>query len=123
VRRESSVATPQRAGIPVGVWVLGAAGLAAGGAAVYFGVHTQSLVDAMRRPPPAGCEPFCSSSQTQPARTDAVLMAVSIGVSGAALGGAVIWGILSQSTASSPAGSLGVQPVAGGAVMTLGGRY
>jgi hypothetical protein len=112
----------QRAGIPLGAWVLGAVGVAAGGAGVYFGLHTQSLVDALRRPPPEGCEPFCSSSQTAPARTEAALMAVSLGVAGAALGGAVLWALLSQN-ASTPASSFGVQPVAGGALATVTGTY
>jgi hypothetical protein len=116
-------ASGRRGGIPLGAWLLGAVGVAAGGAGVYFGVHTQSLVDSMRRPPPAGCEPFCSSSQTEPARTDAALMAVSIGVAGAALGGAVLWALLSQNAAPSGASSLGVQPVAGGAVATFAGSY
>jgi hypothetical protein len=35
----------------------------------------------------------------------------------------VIWGFLSQGTASSPAGSLSVQPVGDGVVATLAGRY
>jgi hypothetical protein len=118
------VASAHAGGIPLGAWVLGAVGLAAGGAGVYLGVHTQSLVDSMRRPPSAGgCEPFCTAAQTQPARTDAVLMGVSIGVAGAALGGAVLWALLSQSAAPSPGSSLGVQPVEGGAVATLAGRY
>jgi hypothetical protein len=117
------VASTGRGGIPLGAWVLGAAGVAAGAAGVYFGVHTQSLVDSMRRPPPAGCEPFCTSAQTEPARTDAALMGVSIGVAGAALGGAVLWALLSHSAAPSSASSLGVQPVTGGAVATLAGSY
>ena len=91
--------------------------------AVYFGVHTQSLVDSLRRPPPAGCEPVCSSSQTEPARTDAVLMVVSIGVAGAALGGAVLWALVSENAAPPAASSFGVQPVAGGAIATIAGRY
>jgi hypothetical protein len=113
----------RQSGIPLGAWVLGAVGVAAGGAGIYFGVQTQSLVDSLRRPPPAGCEPSCTSSQTQPARTEAVLMTVSIGVAGAALGGAVLWALLAQGPAAPAATSLGVQPVAGGAVATVTGRY
>jgi hypothetical protein len=48
---------------------------------------------------------------------------VSIGVGGAALGGAVLWALVSQSAAPPAVSSFGVQPVAGGAVATIAGSY
>jgi hypothetical protein len=50
-------------------------------------------------------------------------MVVSIGVGGAALGGALLWALVSQNAAPPAASSFGVQPVAGGAVATIAGSY
>jgi hypothetical protein len=122
------IAAPPRRGsftVPVGSWVLGGVAVAAAGGAVFFGTQAQSEIDSLKRPPPQGCAPFCTASQTAPGRTDALLMYVSLGIGGAALGGSVLWALLANSGPAATRGgvSVGAQPIAGGGLATLAGSY
>jgi len=102
--------------VPLGAWILGGAGLVVLGGAAYFGVAASGDLNALE----SSCSPHCSSAQTQPGRTDALLFDVSLGVGAAAVGAALVWGLAFPSRSTTAAAPrLEVRPIAGGALTAL----
>jgi len=115
-----SESAPPAAGttyVPAGAWVLGGAGILALGAATFFGVSANSDLNGLN----ATCSPHCAEAATDPGRTDATLFYVFVGVGGAAVATALVWGLAfpSHATAAVSAPRVELRPVAGGALMSL----
>jgi hypothetical protein len=111
--------------VPTGAWVMGGAGILALGAATFFGVSANNALNTLD----ATCSPHCAEAQTDSGRTDAALFYVFVGVGGAAVATALVWGLAfpSHATATASAPRVEVRPVAalvaGGAVMSLQVSY
>jgi hypothetical protein len=106
--------------IPTGVWVLGGIGVAALATSGVFAFVTESDLSNLRHT----CSPTCSDAQMQTGKTHALVTDVALGVGVVALAGAVIWGVVARSGGGGEAGGgVDVRPVAGGAVVIVGGRY
>src|SRR5262249_48657010 len=109
-----------RPAVPVGAWVLGAVGVASLGAFAYFGLTAHSELDSLK----TTCSPACSDDRRRRGGTKAAIADVALGVGVAALGGAVLWAILSHTGgAKSAAVRVDVAPVAGGAVAGVSGAF
>jgi hypothetical protein len=112
-KKGSSAAGADSGGIPTGVWVLGGIGVAALGAGTYFGLTARSQLEHLKN----DCSPNCTSEQTKPGRTDALLADVSFGVGAAAVVVAIVWAAFTpQEKTPQRTGhaTLDVRPVAGG---------
>ena len=106
-------------GIPAGGWILGAVGLAALGSAAYFYVQAGSDFSGLQH----SCSPGCNDSETQPFRTHLLIAQISLGVGIAAAAGAVTWTLLSlpaRHARGARAPVLGVRPIVGGVMTTIG---
>jgi hypothetical protein len=98
--------------VPLGAWILGGVGLAALGAATYFGLAAKAQLDDLD----GSCSPNCSDPQTRPGRADALAFDVLLGASGAALGAAVVWALAFPSPVE-------IQPTAHGGTVSFTLRY
>jgi hypothetical protein len=115
-------AEPHKGGVPTGAWILGGVGIVALGSFTYFGLSAKSALDTLK----TTCSPNCTSSQTSPGRTKALVADISLGAGVLAIGGAVIWAILANSGKSEAAASapmIDVQPMVGGAYGSVTARY
>jgi hypothetical protein len=118
----SSLPEKGHAVIPAGGWILGAASLLALGSAAYFYAQAANDFSGLQH----GCSPNCVDSDTQPFRTHLTIAYVSLGVGLAAAAGAVTWTLLSlpaRHARSTYVPVLGVRPIAGGALTTIGLAY
>lgn len=114
--------------VPTGAWVLGGVGIVSLGAFAYFGLSAQSDFDALK----TTCSPNCTDDQKHSAYTKAIVSDVALGVGVAALGGAVLWTILSHtggkasasaSASTGPSVRVDVAPTAGGMMTGLSGSF
>jgi len=110
---------PARAGsadrgfsVPTGTWILGGVSVVALGSFGFFAVSAKSELDKLRR----ACSPSCTDQQTRPGRTDALVADISLGVSVAALTGAITWALVSgpRSRPSPNTARVSVSPLAHG---------
>jgi hypothetical protein len=108
----SSSSSSRATRVPWGAWVVGGAGLAALGAATYFGVAANAQLHDLD----TSCSPHCSDAQTRPGRTDALVFDVLLAGGGAAVGAALVWAL------AFPSG-VEIQPMARGGVASLTLRY
>jgi hypothetical protein len=116
--------------VPAGAWVLGGAGIVALGAATYFGVTASHDLSDLQ----STCSPHCTDAQAQPGRTNAALFDVFLAAGGAAVAGAIVWGLAfpshasastsaSASTYSTARARLEVRPLLGIAMTGLSVSY
>lgn len=90
--------------IPLGVWILGGAGVAGVGGFAYFGLTAQHDLDRLR----ATCGAACSGAAKDAAYRTAWLADVSLGAGAAAFLGAGIWYLLRpETTAAAPSITVG----------------
>jgi hypothetical protein len=110
---EAPLAPPAHTGgVPTATWILGGVGLAALGAATYFGLAAKGQLDHLD----ATCSPNCTDAQTQPGRTDALAFDILLATGGAAIGAAIVWAL-----AFPP--SVEIRPTAHGAAASWTLRY
>jgi hypothetical protein len=96
-----------------GVGVVGVAGFA------YFGLEAQSDLSHLRQT----CAPFCASSDLSTVKHEALIADVSLGVGIVALGVAAYSFFALHGAPPKDEARLDVQPVPGGALAQIGGRF
>lgn len=101
----------------IGPWVLGGTSLVALGSFTVFAIAAKNQLNRLQ----ATCSPSCSADQTAAGKRDAGIADISLGVSVAALAGAVTWALLNGSTAeqAAPAAQLSLAPSRHGGLATL----
>jgi hypothetical protein len=106
--------------LPAATWVLGAMGAAALASFGVFGV----LGEAQYRHLSSTCAPSCDTEDARAVRTKFAIADISLGVSLASLGGAlVVWLAQGRAPADRPAAALEVRAVPGGAFLSLGTSF
>jgi hypothetical protein len=80
----------------VGPWLLAGSSLVALGSFTYFAVSAKSELNRLQ----TTCSPACSAADAESGRRDALLADISLGVSLAALTGAITWALLNDREAA-----------------------
>jgi len=102
-------------GTMIGPWVLGGTSLLALGSFTYFALNAKKELNELQ----ATCSPHCQPSAATSGKRDAVIADVSLGVSVAALAGALTWAILAGSSEEHEASNqLSVAPSQHGGLAT-----
>jgi hypothetical protein len=120
----SAIVSPAEHHVALGAWVLGGFGVLSLGAGGAFALVTNNDLNGLK----ASCSPNCSQAATNPGRTHEVITYASLGVGGAALGGALLWALVFPSSSPGHAHALEglhleVLPIAGGAMTSVGASY
>jgi hypothetical protein len=103
------------ASAPMGPWLLGGTSLLALGSFTYFALTAKKELRELQ----ATCSPSCEPTAADAGKRDALLADVSLGVSVAALAGALTWALLSSSGEGQANTQLSVGPSAHGGFATL----
>ena len=122
-----TVAAGHRGGAGAGPWIVGGVGvLAFGLAGVFYGVLRAGALsdrDAACHAATMSCDPAALDAQSR-AETATLLTNVALGVGSAAVVGGVVWYLLGRGGSEEPertAWTWGMGPLAGGAVLRVGG--